>query len=64
MKKPTTAPLPSWQVLTEQEQALLVAFRAMDERRQIENLDLAESDALEYPRRAAPALRLIAGGAK
>ncbi len=64
MKNPTFAPLPEQQVLTAQEQALLLAYRAMDERGQFATLAKAAWQAEQYPRRAAPALRLIAGGAK
>lgn len=59
MKNPTAAPLPEQQALTAQEQSLLLAYRAMDQRRKRENLALLEDDAKEYPRYAAPTLRLI-----
>jgi hypothetical protein len=49
--------------LTADEQRVLAAFRAADERRKRENLELLESDAKEYPERGRPALQLVKGGA-
>ncbi len=64
MKNPTAAPLPEQQVITAQEQSLLLAYRAMDDRGQFATLAKAAWQAEKYPRRSAPALRLIAGGTK
>lgn len=40
----------------------IAAWDAMDERRQNENLELAESDALDYPAKRVPKLRLLTVG--
>jgi hypothetical protein len=47
-------------VLTQHEAELLSAFRAMDERRQRENLRFMMNTAKRFPR--GPWLRLVTGG--
>jgi len=49
--------------LTSEERRLVTAFRAMDDINRGIILKFSESQALSHPRRAAPVLRLIAGGA-
>lgn len=60
MKPVTTPAMPA---LSPEEIRIILAYRRMDARRRRENLALMEDDATEYPVCAAPALRLIAGGA-
>lgn len=55
---PTQQPV----ILSAEEQRILTAFRYMDQRARNDNLRQMESDAEKYPERAAPTLRLIAGG--
>ena len=41
----------------------IAAYKAMDQRRRDENLDLAEADAIAHPAVRGPVLRLVANGA-
>ena len=50
-------------MLTPAEMRFVLAYRKMDDRRRGESMEMAESDAEMYPRRAAPSFRLIVGGA-
>jgi hypothetical protein len=59
-----TALVPPPLELTPAEIRWVMAYRAMDQRRREENLDLAEADAMAHPRRTAPSMRLITGGTK
>ena len=49
--------------LTPGEMRMAMAYRKMDDRHRSESMEIAESDAEMYPRRAASSLRLIVGGA-
>lgn len=62
MSGPTITPPATWPALTANERALLLAYRAMDDRGQLVTLAKAAWQAEQYPRRAAPSLRLVARG--
>jgi len=49
--------------LSPAEQRVLAAYRTMDQRSRDRYLILMESSAENFPHRAAPALRLVTGGA-
>lgn len=55
----TKADLPQEMKLTAEEKRLLVAYRTMDDIGRVKALLSAEDEAAHYPRRAAPALRLV-----
>ena len=58
------AAAPAPLVLTPGEAKMLAVFRAMDNRAKDDVIDFASSLAELNPHRAAPSLRLIAGGAQ
>lgn len=59
MSGPTITPPAIWLALTANEQALLLACRTMDDRGQAGALARAVWEAGQWPRSAAPALRLV-----
>jgi hypothetical protein len=60
MKPTNTTPA----ALTANQLRIVQLFAAMDDRRQEEMLHFAAGVARTFPRRAAPQLRLVGGGAK
>lgn len=49
--------------LDAEEVRLVMAWRTMDDRRRRETMGMAIDEAAHHPRRTAPALRLLTGGA-